>query len=166
MIDCKPCSMPVDTQAKVSDDNGALVCDVTAYQSLVGHYNTSSSADPVLPTRSSRCAFTCIPHGIPTLPLPSGYVATSVVASTMYGPHRLLSWLSTLTLIGPAAPTRAGPPGYACPWAPTSSRGPRSGSPLSPGPALRPSIALWPMVWSRHLGSVSYSRSSTVPLRA
>jgi hypothetical protein len=31
-----PGSMPVDTQAKVSDDVDALIDDVTAYKSLVG----------------------------------------------------------------------------------------------------------------------------------
>jgi hypothetical protein len=36
MSDCKPCSMSVDTQAKLSDDDGPLVTDVTAYQSLTG----------------------------------------------------------------------------------------------------------------------------------
>jgi hypothetical protein len=36
MSDCKPCSMPVDTQAKVSSDMGTPVSDPTAYRSLVG----------------------------------------------------------------------------------------------------------------------------------
>jgi hypothetical protein len=36
MSDCKPYSMSVDTQVKVSDDDGAPVDDVTAYRSLVG----------------------------------------------------------------------------------------------------------------------------------
>jgi hypothetical protein len=36
MSDCKPCSTPVDTQAKVSSDMGAPVCDPTAYRSLAG----------------------------------------------------------------------------------------------------------------------------------
>jgi Reverse transcriptase (RNA-dependent DNA polymerase) len=36
MSDCKPCSTPVDTQAKLSDDDGALVSDGTEYRSLVG----------------------------------------------------------------------------------------------------------------------------------
>jgi hypothetical protein len=36
MSDCKRCSTPVDTQAKVSSDMGAPVSDPTAYRSLVG----------------------------------------------------------------------------------------------------------------------------------
>ena len=36
MTDCKPCSTPVDTQAKVSADLGDPVADPTAYRSLAG----------------------------------------------------------------------------------------------------------------------------------
>jgi hypothetical protein len=36
MIDCKPCSTPVDTQAKLSEDMGDSVEDPTGYRSLVG----------------------------------------------------------------------------------------------------------------------------------
>ena len=36
MSDCKPCSTPVDTCAKVSADNGPPVADPTAYRSLAG----------------------------------------------------------------------------------------------------------------------------------
>ena len=36
MTDCKPCSTPVDTQAKLSADLGAPVADPTAYRSLAG----------------------------------------------------------------------------------------------------------------------------------
>ena len=36
MTDCKPCSTPVDTCAKVSADAGSSVDDPTAYRSLVG----------------------------------------------------------------------------------------------------------------------------------
>ena len=36
MTDCKPCSTPVDTQAKLSADLGDPVADPTAYQSLAG----------------------------------------------------------------------------------------------------------------------------------
>jgi hypothetical protein len=32
--DCKPCSTSVDTQAKLSEDNGPLVADATSYRSL------------------------------------------------------------------------------------------------------------------------------------
>jgi hypothetical protein len=36
MADCKPCTTPVDTQGKVSSDDGPLVVDPTSYQSLIG----------------------------------------------------------------------------------------------------------------------------------
>ena len=36
MADCKPCSTPVDTNAKVSSIDGAPVSDPTQYRSLVG----------------------------------------------------------------------------------------------------------------------------------
>jgi hypothetical protein len=36
MTDCKPCSTPVDTQAKLSATLGDPVADPTAYRSLVG----------------------------------------------------------------------------------------------------------------------------------
>ena len=36
MTDCKPCSTPVDTQAKLSADMGDPVANPTAYRSLAG----------------------------------------------------------------------------------------------------------------------------------
>ena len=36
MTDCKPCSTPVDTQAKLSESEGNPVTDPTAYRSLAG----------------------------------------------------------------------------------------------------------------------------------
>ncbi|WVZ59387.1 hypothetical protein U9M48_009533 [Paspalum notatum var. saurae] len=36
MADCNPCSTPVDTQAKLSEDAGPPVADPTAYRSLAG----------------------------------------------------------------------------------------------------------------------------------
>jgi hypothetical protein len=47
MSDCKPCSMPVDTQAKLSEDDGPPVADATSYQSLTStlQYLTFSRPD-------------------------------------------------------------------------------------------------------------------------
>jgi hypothetical protein len=47
MSDCKPCSMPVDTQAKVSSDLGGPVSDPNAYHSLAGalQYRTFNRPD-------------------------------------------------------------------------------------------------------------------------
>jgi hypothetical protein len=47
MSDCKPCSTPVDTQAKLSEDDRPLVADATSYRSLTGalQYLTFSRPD-------------------------------------------------------------------------------------------------------------------------
>jgi hypothetical protein len=47
MSDCKPCYTPVDTQAKLSEDDGPPVADATSYQSLTGvlQYLTFSRPD-------------------------------------------------------------------------------------------------------------------------
>jgi hypothetical protein len=47
MSDCKPCSTPVDTQAKVSSDMEGPVSDPTAYRSLTGalQYLTFTRSD-------------------------------------------------------------------------------------------------------------------------
>ena len=57
MSDYKPCSTPVDTQAKLSEDDGPLVVDATSYRSLTGalQYN--------------RCACICTPRVSPISPL-------------------------------------------------------------------------------------------------
>jgi hypothetical protein len=47
MSDCKPCSTPVDTQAKLSEDDEPPVTDATSYRSLTGalHYLIFSRPD-------------------------------------------------------------------------------------------------------------------------
>jgi hypothetical protein len=47
MSDCKPCSTPVDTQAKLSEDDVPPVADATSYRSLTGalQYLTFSRLD-------------------------------------------------------------------------------------------------------------------------
>jgi hypothetical protein len=47
MSDCKPYSTPVDTQAKLSEDDGPPVADATSYRSLTGtpQYLTFSRPD-------------------------------------------------------------------------------------------------------------------------
>jgi hypothetical protein len=47
MSDCKPCSTPVDTQAKLSEDDGPPVANATSYRSLTGalQYLTFSRPD-------------------------------------------------------------------------------------------------------------------------
>ena len=57
MTDCKPCSTPVDTQAKLSADLGDLMADPTAYRSLAG----------ALQLLFSRSVFICMILGSLTL---------------------------------------------------------------------------------------------------
>eukprot|EP00267_Zea_mays_P045758 XP_020398085.1 uncharacterized protein LOC109941481 [Zea mays] len=47
MSNCKPCSTPVDTHAKLSEDDGPPVADATSYRSLIGalQYLTFSRSD-------------------------------------------------------------------------------------------------------------------------
>jgi hypothetical protein len=47
MSDCKPCSTPVDTQAKLFEDDGPLIANATSYRSLTGalQYLTFSPPD-------------------------------------------------------------------------------------------------------------------------
>jgi hypothetical protein len=90
MSDCKPCSTPVDTQAKLSKDDGPPVADATSYRSLTGASSTSPSPGPTSPTPFSRCAFICTHHGSPTY--------RSQADST------LLTWLTRLRSAPPTIP--------------------------------------------------------------
>jgi hypothetical protein len=77
-------------------------------------------------------------------------------------PSRRRTLWSTPMLIWLDVPTHVGPLlDIPCSWAPTSSPRPPSCSSLSPAPAQRPSIVLWPTAWQRPPGCASYSRSST-----
>jgi hypothetical protein len=59
MSDCKPCSTPVNTQAKVSSDLGTLSTTRLPTVAWLGLFSTSPSPGLTLPARSSRCASTC-----------------------------------------------------------------------------------------------------------
>jgi hypothetical protein len=48
MTDCKPCSTPVDTQAKLSATLGDPVADPTTYQSLAGSLQYLTFTRPYL----------------------------------------------------------------------------------------------------------------------
>ena len=67
MTNCKPCSTPVDTQAKLSADLGDPVADPTAYRSLPALCSTSPSPGRTSPTRFSRSVSTCMIPGGHTL---------------------------------------------------------------------------------------------------
>ena len=67
MTDCKPCSTPVDTQAKLSADLGDLVADPTDYRSLAGALQYLTFTRPDLTTLFSRSVSTCMIPGSHTL---------------------------------------------------------------------------------------------------
>jgi hypothetical protein len=170
MSDCKPCSTPVDTQAKLSEDDGPPVADAMSYRSLTGalQYLTFSRPDIAYAVQQV-CLHMHTPRE-PHLTASSGFCATSTALSTTTSysahPRRRSSW-STPTLTRLAVPTRAGPPPVTpCSWAPTSSLGPPNGSPSFLAPALRPSTVPWPTACQRPPGCASSSTSSTVPSNA
>jgi hypothetical protein len=79
MTDCKLCSTPVDTQAKLSESEGDPVTDPTVYRSLAGAFSTSPSPDRTSPMQFSRYASTCMIHEGPTS-LPSNTSYTTFAA--------------------------------------------------------------------------------------
>jgi hypothetical protein len=81
MSDCKPCSTPVDTQAKLSEDDAPPppVADTTSYRSLTGalQYLTFSRPD-IAYVVQQVCLHMHTHHGSPTSPPSSGFCATYV----------------------------------------------------------------------------------------
>jgi hypothetical protein len=62
MTDCKPCSTPVDTQAKLSTDMSAPVANPTAFRSLAGALQYLTFTKPYVTSRMpfSRSSFICM----------------------------------------------------------------------------------------------------------
>jgi hypothetical protein len=109
-----------------------------------------------LPTRSSRCAYTCATPMSPISQPRSTSSGTSRAPSTticffVASLHRTSS--STLMLTGSVVLTLASPlQATRCFWTTTSSPGPRSVRTSFPVRALRQSTASWPTTWwLRHL---------------
>jgi hypothetical protein len=170
MSDCKPCSTPVDTQTKLSEDDGPPVADTTSYRSLTGalQYLTFSRPDIAYAVQQ-----VCLHMHTPREPHLTALkrILRYLRGSLDYGLLLRPSPTSELVVYTDAdwlaVPTRAGPPPVTlCSWVPTSSLGPPSGSPSSLAPALRPSTVPWPTVWQRPPGCASSSTSSTVPSSA
>jgi hypothetical protein len=143
MSDCKSCSTPVDTQAKLSEDDGPPVADATSYRSLTGalQYLTFFRPDITYVVQQ-----VCLHMHTPREPHLTAlkrilrYLRGSLDYDLLLRPSRRRSSWSTPTLTGLAVPTRAGPPPVTpCSWAPTLSLGRPSVSPSSLAPALRPS---------------------------
>jgi hypothetical protein len=164
MAECKPCSTPVDTNPKVAAANGALVSDASDFRSLAGTLRYLTFTGQTLPTLYSRSAFICMTPKSLTSRLSSGFFAMSVALSTSVSccDRLQLILLSTLILIGLVAGTHASPPrAMLCSLATTSSLGPPSVRTRCQDPALKLSIAQWPMAWPRPPSSVSFYRSCT-----
>jgi hypothetical protein len=66
MVDCKPVSTSVDTQAKVSVESGPPVADPTQYKSLTGALQYLMFTASTSPTPFSRYVSTCMILGSPT----------------------------------------------------------------------------------------------------
>ena len=166
MSGCKPCSTPVDTQVKVSDDDGVPIGDAMSCQSLVEalqyliftrpdiayavqqmclHMHTSREPHLTTVKRILRYLRSSLDFGL-LRPFPTSELVVYTDAD------------------GLAATTRVGPPlATSCSWASTLSPDPRNGSSSSPALALRPSIALWPMAWPKFCSFVSFFVISTAP---
>jgi hypothetical protein len=103
MSNCKPCSMSIDTQAKLSKDDRPLVADMMSYQSLSGTLYYLTFSRPNITYAVQKCASTCTPRESPISSLSSGSYAASAAPSTttFYSdPLRHRSSWSTPTLTG------------------------------------------------------------------
>jgi hypothetical protein len=112
MSDCKSCSTPVDTQAKLSKDDGAPVVDATSYRRLTGalQYLNFSRPDNAYAIQQM-----CLHMHTPRKPHLSAlkrilrYLRGSIDYSLLLRPSPTSELVVTPTLTGSAIPTRAGP---------------------------------------------------------
>jgi hypothetical protein len=170
MSDCKPCSTPVDTQAKLSEDDGPPVADATSYRSLTSalQYLTFSRPDIAYAVQQ-----VCLHMHTPREPHLTALkqILRYLRGSLDYGLLLRPSPTSELVVYTDAdwagcPDTRRSTSGYAVFLGATSSPGPPSGSPSSLAPVLRSCTAPWPTAWQRPPGCDSSSTSSTVPSSA
>ena len=164
MTDCKPCSTPVDTQAKLSADLGDPVADPTAYRSLAGALQYLTFTRPDLtyavqqvclhmhdPRESHLAALKrLLRYFCGTLDLGLVFHRSSSAELVVYTDADWAGW----TLVAPLPATPSS-------WAATWSPGRPSGSRLSPAPVLRRSTGLSLTAWRRRPGYDSSWRSST-----
>lgn len=103
MSDCKPCSTPVDTNAKLSAVDGDSVADPTDFWSLAGALQYLTFTDLTSHMLSSRSVSTCMTHGSRTLPLSSAFFGMFMALLIMdytFSDLEQLIWLPTLTPTG------------------------------------------------------------------
>jgi hypothetical protein len=177
MSDYKPCSAPVDTQAKLSEDDGPRSPTRQPIGASLVLSNTGHSPDLTSPTPFNMCAFTCTPHETP----PHRSQADSSLPSRLHRLQPSSSELDYSLLLRPSPTSElvvcTDADWVGCPDTPRFTSDyvvflganhvfwPRSGSPSSLASTLRPSIARCGQ-WSRPPGSASFSRSSTTPSSA
>nr|AAL77129.1 Putative polyprotein [Oryza sativa]AAP52413.1 retrotransposon protein, putative, Ty3-gypsy subclass [Oryza sativa Japonica Group] len=73
MSDCKPCSTPVDTNAKLSSSDGSPVVDPTDCHSLAGALHYLTFTRPDISYAVQQVCLHMHDPGIPIVPLSSGY---------------------------------------------------------------------------------------------
>jgi hypothetical protein len=149
MSDCNPCSTPIDTRAKLPEDDGPPVVDATSYRSLIAalQYLTFSRTYSTYAVQQV-CLHMHTPS--PISPLSSGSCATSITPSTTTfyfdPPRRRRSWFTPMpTRL--AIPTRTGP------------------LPVTPctAPTQRSSTVLWPTAWRGLLATPASPRAPQPP---
>jgi hypothetical protein len=151
MSDCKPCSTPVDTQTKLSEDDEPLVVDLASYRSLTGMLQYLTFSRPDIAYSVQRvCLHMHTPREPHLIALKRIllYLRVSLDYSLLLRPsptsklvvYTDADWVGCLD-------TRRSTSGYVVflganlvSWAP-------SGNPLSSAPVPRLSTALWPMTW-------------------
>jgi hypothetical protein len=94
MSDCKPCSTPVDTQAKLSEEDGPPVADATSYRSQTGALQYLTFSRPDIALRR--------PAGVPTYAHSAGAPPHRSQADTALPPRlpRLRPPTSTIPDVG------------------------------------------------------------------
>jgi hypothetical protein len=164
----KAFTMPVDTQAKLFEDDGPSVVDVMTYWSLTGalQYLTFSRPnivyvvqqvclhmhtpqEPHLTTLKRILRYLCgsIDYGLLLRPSPTSELVVYTDAD----------WVGCPSCVDPYSVTP-------CFWAPPSSPGSRRDNMSSPStPALSLSTALWATTWPRPSSTASFYRSYIAP---
>jgi hypothetical protein len=164
MADCKPCTTPVDLQAKLAGDSGPPVEDASQFRSIAGalQYLTFTRPDiayavqqicrhihePREPHLMAMKRILCYLQGTPDYGLLLRRSRNSDLVI-----YTDVDWAG-------CPDTRRSTSGYAVFLGTTLFPGRPSGRPSSPAPVLSPSIVSLPTAWLRPPGCVSCSTSS------
>jgi hypothetical protein len=162
MADCKPCTTPVDLQAKLAADSRPPVQEAFQFQSIAGALQYLSFTrpdiayvaqqiylhmqDPREPHLTAMKRILRYLQGTPDYSLLLRRLSSSDLVVYTY-----VDWAGC-----PAALRQA----MRCSWGTTWCPSRPSGRPSSPTPIQRPSIASSPTAWLRPLGFISCSMSS------